>query len=84
MPREVEVAAGAFRFQLQYLDVRDPNDVEAAFRAANKGRAEAVLVLLVRCISMAKRPSRIESKRHEDFQSRDSTGTMCHYQSSSE
>jgi putative tryptophan/tyrosine transport system substrate-binding protein len=43
--REVELAAGAFGVQLQYLDVRGPNDVEAAFREASKGRAGAILVL---------------------------------------
>ena len=43
--REVEVAAGAFGVQLQHLDVRDPKDIETAFRAASKGRAEALLVL---------------------------------------
>ena len=43
--REVEVAAGAFGVQLQHLDVRDPKDIETAFRAASKGRADAVLVL---------------------------------------
>jgi ABC-type uncharacterized transport system substrate-binding protein len=31
--------------QLQYLDVRNPKDIEAAFSAAGKGRADAVLVL---------------------------------------
>jgi putative ABC transport system substrate-binding protein len=31
--------------QLQSLDVRDPKDIETAFRAASKGRAEAVLML---------------------------------------
>jgi len=43
--REVELAAGAFGVKLQYLDVLDPKDFETAFRAATKGRAEAVLVL---------------------------------------
>ena len=43
--RETELAAGAFRVQLQYLDVLDPKDIETAFRAASKGRADAVLVL---------------------------------------
>jgi ABC-type uncharacterized transport system substrate-binding protein len=43
--KEVELAAGAFGVKLQYLDVRDSNDVETAFRAATKGRADAVLVL---------------------------------------
>jgi len=31
--------------KLQYLDVLGPNDIESAFRAASKGRADAVLVL---------------------------------------
>jgi len=31
--------------KLQYLDVRGPKDIEAAFRAASKERADAVLVL---------------------------------------
>jgi putative ABC transport system substrate-binding protein len=43
--RETELAAGAFKVKLQYLDVLGPKDIETAFRAASKGRAEAVLVL---------------------------------------
>jgi putative tryptophan/tyrosine transport system substrate-binding protein len=43
--REVELAAGAFRMKLQYMDVPNPKDVETAFRAASKGRADAVLML---------------------------------------
>jgi len=43
--KETELAAGALRVQLQYLDVLDPKDIETAFQAASKGRAEAVLVL---------------------------------------
>ena len=31
--------------QLQYLDVREPKDIDTAFQAARKGRADAVLVL---------------------------------------
>jgi len=42
--RETELAAGAFGLQLQYLDVLGPKDIETAFRAASKGRADAVLV----------------------------------------
>ena len=45
MLREIELAAGAFKVQLQYLDVLDPKDIETAFRAATKGRADAVLVM---------------------------------------
>jgi putative ABC transport system substrate-binding protein len=44
--REVELAAGAFGVELQYLDVLDPKDIETAFRAASKGRAEAVLFMV--------------------------------------
>ena len=43
--REIELAAGTFKVKLQYLDVLDPKDIETAFRAASKGRADAVLVL---------------------------------------
>ncbi len=43
--RETEVAAGAFGVKLQYLDVLSPKDIETAFRAAGKGRADAVLAL---------------------------------------
>ena len=43
--KEIELAAGALKVQLQYLDVLGPKDIETAFRAASKGRADAVLVL---------------------------------------
>ena len=43
--KEVELAAGAFKVHLQYLDVLSSKDIETAFRAASKGRADAVLVL---------------------------------------
>jgi putative ABC transport system substrate-binding protein len=43
--KETELAAGAFKVQLQYLDVLDAKDIETAFRTATKGRADAVLVL---------------------------------------
>jgi putative tryptophan/tyrosine transport system substrate-binding protein len=42
--KETELAAGAFGVQLQYLDVLGPKDIETAFRAAGKGRADAVVV----------------------------------------
>ena len=45
MLKETELAAGALRVQMQYLDVLSPKDIETAFRAATKGRAEAILVL---------------------------------------
>jgi putative tryptophan/tyrosine transport system substrate-binding protein len=43
--RETVLAAGSFDVYLRYLDVPDPKDIETVFRAAAKGRADAVLVL---------------------------------------
>ena len=43
--KEIELAAKAFKLQLQYLDVLDSKDIETAFRAAKKGRADALLTL---------------------------------------
>ena len=43
--REAELAAGAFKVQLQYLDVRSHKDIEALFRAASKESPDAVLLL---------------------------------------
>jgi putative ABC transport system substrate-binding protein len=43
--REIERAAGVFGVQLQHLDVLGPKDIETAFRAATKGRADALLAL---------------------------------------
>jgi putative tryptophan/tyrosine transport system substrate-binding protein len=42
---DIELTAGSFRVKVQSLDIRDPNDIETAFRAARKERAGAVLVL---------------------------------------
>ena len=42
--KETEVAAGAFGLQIQYLEVQSPKEIEPAFQAASKGRAQAVLV----------------------------------------
>jgi putative ABC transport system substrate-binding protein len=43
--RVVEAAAKALGVQHLYLDLQDPKDIETAFRAASKGRANALLVL---------------------------------------
>jgi putative tryptophan/tyrosine transport system substrate-binding protein len=43
--REIGLAARALAIQLQYLDVLGPKDIETAFRAASKARADALLVL---------------------------------------
>jgi ABC-type uncharacterized transport system substrate-binding protein len=44
--REVDLAAKALKVQLQKLDVLGPKDFETAFRAASKGRAQAVLMMV--------------------------------------
>ena len=43
--REVDLAAGALKVKIQYLDVLDPNAIESAFQTATNGRADALLVL---------------------------------------
>src|SRR5215470_113944 len=43
--KEMELAAGALAVKLQYLDVLAPKDIETAFGAVRKGRAEAIHVL---------------------------------------
>ena len=60
MLREVELAAGAFGVKLQYLDVLDPKDIENAFRAASKGRAEAFLMMVPGSIARAHRTQVVE------------------------
>jgi len=54
--REVELAAGALGVKLQYLDVLGPKDIETAFRAAAKGRADAVLMNVSGGIASYQRP----------------------------
>jgi putative ABC transport system substrate-binding protein len=44
--KEVELAAAAFKMQLQYVDVLSSKDIEPAFRAAVKARANAVLLMV--------------------------------------
>src|SRR5262245_46271885 len=43
--KEIELAAKAFKMQLQFLDVKHANDIETAFRAASEGQAQGVLTL---------------------------------------
>ena len=43
--KELELAAKGFNVQIQYLDVIDTTDIETAFRAAAKGRADGILTL---------------------------------------
>ncbi len=43
--KEMELAARAFKVQLQYFNVVDPKTIDTAFGAARKERVDAVLVL---------------------------------------
>jgi len=43
--RETQLAAGGFGVQLQYLEVQSPDDIETAFSAIKKERANAFIVL---------------------------------------
>jgi putative ABC transport system substrate-binding protein len=58
--KEIELTAGALKVKLQYLDVLDPKDIETAFRAAGKGRAEAVLMLVAARVAAAHRTEIVE------------------------
>jgi len=49
--RDTELAVRAFKVKLQYLDVLDGKDIEAAFRAASKERSDGVLVLTGRVLN---------------------------------
>ena len=48
---EVELTAKAFGVKLQYVDVLNPKDIESAFRAASKGRAQAVLMMVASAVA---------------------------------
>ena len=41
--------------KLQYLDVLDPKDIESAFRAAGKSRAEAVVMVVAGVVALPHR-----------------------------
>jgi putative tryptophan/tyrosine transport system substrate-binding protein len=43
--KEIELAAGALKVKLQYVDVLSSKDIETAFRAAAEGRADGVVML---------------------------------------
>jgi len=58
--KEVELAAAAFKVQLQYLDILGPKDIETAFRAASKGRADAVLIKVGGAFASAHRTEIVE------------------------
>jgi putative tryptophan/tyrosine transport system substrate-binding protein len=58
--RETELAAGVFGVKLQYLDILSSKDIEPAFRAAVKGRAEAVLMMASGSVAGAQRTQVVE------------------------
>jgi len=58
--KEVELAAKAFGVKLQYLDVLSSKEITMAFRAATKGRADAVLMLLPGRVATSQRPQVVE------------------------
>jgi putative ABC transport system substrate-binding protein len=58
--KEIELAAKAFGVKLQYLDVLSPKDIETAFRAAGKGRAEAILMMVAGGVASAHRTEIVE------------------------
>ena len=58
--KELDLAAGALKVKLQYLDVLDPKDIETAFRAAVKGRAEAALMMVAGAVAGGHRTEILE------------------------
>jgi len=58
--KETELAAKAFGVKLQYVDVLSPKDVEGAFRAAGKARADAVLVIVAGFVGNSQRKAIVE------------------------
>jgi putative ABC transport system substrate-binding protein len=48
---EVQRTINELGINLQYVDVLSPRDIENAFRAANKGRAEAVLMMVASAVA---------------------------------
>jgi ABC-type uncharacterized transport system substrate-binding protein len=43
--KEMELASAALGLKLQHIDILGAKDIEPAFRAANKGRAEALMLI---------------------------------------
>ena len=54
--KETELAAGAFKVQLQYLDVLGSKDIDTGFQTASKARADAVLVLISSVLNTHRAP----------------------------
>jgi putative tryptophan/tyrosine transport system substrate-binding protein len=58
--KETEIAAGAFGGKIQHIDVRNPKDIETAFRAAVKDHADAVLMLIGGSVASPNRKKIVE------------------------
>ena len=58
--KETELAAGAFRVKLHYLDILVPKDIEGAFRAAGKEQDDAVLILVPSSVAASHRKEIVE------------------------
>jgi putative ABC transport system substrate-binding protein len=58
--KEIENTAAAFGVKFQYVDILAPKDTDPAFRAATKGRAEAVLWIVSGPIGRANRKEIVE------------------------
>jgi len=54
--KETELAAGALGLKIQYSDIRDPKDIEAAFKAVRKQRSDGILALNTPFINTSYRP----------------------------
>jgi putative ABC transport system substrate-binding protein len=57
--KEIELAAGALGLKLQHVDVLAPKDIEPAFRAAAKARADAILWVVPARIARARAQTQI-------------------------
>src|SRR5919197_1136349 len=53
--REINLAADALGVQVQYLEIRDPKDIETAFQSASKERANGVLVVSTAVLFLQRR-----------------------------
>jgi ABC-type uncharacterized transport system substrate-binding protein len=58
--KEVELAAASLGIKLQYVDVLAPKDLESGFRTANKGQADAVLMMVPSGVVNAQRKQMVE------------------------
>jgi putative tryptophan/tyrosine transport system substrate-binding protein len=60
MLKELDLAAGALKVKLEYLDVLDPKYIETALQTAVKGRAEAVLMMVAGAVTGGHRTEIVE------------------------